>query len=340
MKKRCFALLLALTLACSCCMALAEDTPNPIPVLDESEIRATPAGLHHYMLICMDSYAAELNNPGHTDGLILLTVDDNASNPRVMLTSFIRDMLIQRPDGKFGRINNIMGYFSTNEKGKTDGRLGLQALVDTINSHFDLRIEDYIVVDFQQVDNIIEALGGVDITITKKEASYLKSYAIDKDSTTPAISGAGTYHFSGHAAVIYMRIRKVANIEGETQDVGRTRRARTVLTSIADSLKDITYDQALKLLDVIINNTVYTTMTTDDMMEALDLAMRVKGTPVESIRMPIDGTYELMPVAGMSTQQIDYIANRAALWDFLVDPFAIVMEDDDDWLPAGFILDD
>jgi len=41
--------------------------------------------------------------------------------------------------------------------------------------------------------------------------------------------------------------------------------------------------------------------------------------------MPIDGTYELMPVAGMATQQIDYIENRKALDDFLFGSF-VVME--------------
>ena len=124
-----------------------------------------------------------------------------------------------------------------------------------------------------------------------------------------------------------MRIRKVANIEGETQDVGRTRRARIVLTSIADSLKDITYDQAEKLLDVIMNNTIFTSMSTNDVLDALDLAMELKGSEIEQIRMPIDGTYEPMPVAGMATQQIDWLANRDALHTFLLDSFVVVEDE-------------
>ena len=60
--------------------------------------------------------------------------------------------------------------------------------------------------------------------------------------------------------------------------------------------------------------------------DALDLAMELKGTPVESIRMPIDGTYEPMPVAGMATQQIDFVKNREALWSFFLDSFVVVDE--------------
>lgn len=317
--KKWLSLLLALCLLISCVpLALADEEPAPIPVIPESEIPPTPKGIHHYMLICMDSWATDPKNLGHSDGLILVSVDEYAR--RVMLTSFIRDMLIQRPDGKFGRINNVVGYFGANQA-------GIDALITTINTHFNLKIEDYIVVDFQQVQNIIDAIGGVDITITDREAQYLRNYSISRSSTTPELAGGGTYHFSGHAAVIYMRIRKVVNIEGETQDVGRTRRARIVLTSIAESLKDISYEDATKLLDVVIENTIFTSMSAMDMLSALDLAMDLRGTEIEQIRMPIDGAYESMPVAGMATQQIDWLVNREALHTFLLDSFVVVEDE-------------
>ena len=339
MAKRFTAVLVMLVLLLSCAVCAHGEEPAPIPVLSEEEIEKTPKGIHHYMLICMDQWDGKKHfdtfSPGHTDGLILVTVDEYAG--RVMLTSFIRDMLIMRPDGDYGRINNILSFFNKDENGKYSGRRGIEALIGVINSHFNLRIEDYIVVDFKQVENIVNAVGGVDIKVTAGEAQYLKNYPLPASATTPVLSGAGTYHFTGNAAVIYMRIRRVATAEylhtdgtvrKDTQDVGRTYRARTVLTSIADSLKDITYDDATKLLDVVVENTVTTNMSGNDMLDALDLAMELKGTPIESIRMPIDGTYEPMPVAGMATQQIDFIKNREALWNFLLDPFTIVEDEE------------
>ncbi len=335
--KRIFSLFLAVFLLLGIIPeAMAADEPNPIPVIAKEDITPTPSGIHHYMLICVDSWAADLTKAGnHTDGLILVTVDEYAH--RVMLTSFIRDMLIQRPDGKYGRINNIMDLMSPQTKNGIDGKVGIQLLVDTINSHFDLQIEDFIVVDFKQVENIIDAVGGVDITVTNREATYLKNYSISSTSTTPAMASGGTYHFSGHAAVIYMRIRKRETAEylhadgtfhSDNQDFGRTYRDRVVLSSIAESLKDISYEDALKLLDVIIANTVYTNMTTDDLLNAVDLAMDMRGVPVEHIRMPIDGTYEEFPYAGMATKQIDFTANREALHSFLLDSFVVV---DEEW---------
>ena len=336
MKRFLSALLLAALMLSLAAPALAVDEPHPIRVLKPEEIRETPKGIHHYMLVCIDSWATDLKKWGnHTDGLILVTVDEIAQ--RVMITSFIRDMLIQRPDGKYGRINNFLDPDGWTRENKKTPLEGLHALIDTINGHFDLRIEKFIVVDFKQVENIINAVGGVDISITAREANYLKNYPISASSTTPSITGGGTYHFSGHAAVIYMRIRKVhteeylhadGKVYYDTQDYGRTYRDRKVLTSIADSLKDITYEDALKLLDVIIANTIYTNMSTDDMMDALDLAMELKGLPLENIRMPVEGTFRELPYAGMATKEIDFDLNREALWNFLLDSF-VVSEDDE-----------
>ena len=115
--KRILALFMTVLMLLSSLSPALADEPNPIPVIAKNDISPTPSGLHHYMLICVDSWAADLTKSGsHTDGLILVTVDEFAH--RVMLTSFIRDMLIQRPDGKFGRINNIMDLMSPVGKGQ------------------------------------------------------------------------------------------------------------------------------------------------------------------------------------------------------------------------------
>ena len=309
--KRAFSLLLAFLVLLPSASLAADHKPYSL-VADEDR-SATPEGIHHYLLVCIDHWNVQPQDLKtkmgyHTDGLMLVTVDEYSR--RVMITSFIRDMLIVRPDGEWGRINNLFYLNGQDEK-------AVDALIYTINRHFDLNIEKYIMVDFSSVERIIDAVGGVDITITAREARYLQNYSISASSTTPAISGAGTYHFSGHAAVIYMRIRKVATATGATQDVGRTERDRIVMSTIADSLKDITYGDAIDLLDVIMENTIMTNMTGDDFLSAVLLALDMKGTEVEGIRMPVDDSYYLDSEAGMATQWIDPEVNREALHTFL-----------------------
>ncbi|MBR0229272.1 MAG: LCP family protein [Clostridia bacterium] len=351
MKRFISLILMAVLLLSAVPLALA-DEPDPIPVIAKEDISPTPKGLHHYMLICIDNWKADLSKPEgqFTDGLILVTVDEYAH--RVMLTNFVRDMLIQRPDGKFGRINNVMSMMSP-----TDGKQGLQMLIDTLNSHFDLQIEKFIVVDFKQVENIVDAIGGVDIPLRSRERTRIQSFG----TSLPAENPDGTTHLKGYAAVLYMRIRKVATQEylhadggvyADTQEMARSYRDSVVLAAIAEKLKDITYQDALKLMDVILNNLVYTNMTTDDMLNAVDLALQMRGTPVEHITMPVnnpsrqkaDGTwYEISPtpenyrkenlsycessVNGMAVKQINYELNREKLWSFLLDSFVVVDEE-------------
>ena len=73
--------LLSLLLGCVLPTALAVDTPNPIPVVEKENSTPTTKGVHHYMLICVDSWDAKASFAkkqwgNHTDGLILVTVDE------------------------------------------------------------------------------------------------------------------------------------------------------------------------------------------------------------------------------------------------------------------------
>lgn len=328
---RLLSLLLALCLLLPAASFAEEKKPRPIQTIPEEEIYPTPSGIHHYMMICIDQWGFDFSAlDSHTDGMILVTVDE--FNERIMLTSFIRDMLIKRWDGKFGRINNIFYYYQTDElklrRGTEESaRQGIEQLVRTINTHFDLQIEKYIVVDFTQVQAIVDAIGGVEVTLTSREAARLRSFGID-------IPSAGTYNLPGYAAVIYMRIRKVYNeytdengvVHKETQDAGRTRRARVVLSSIANKFSNITEDEAWEVIDIVMDHTILTNVTMSDMMDILRMAMALKGKEIEQIRMPIDGSYEEVPVAGMATEQVDWEVNREALHDFLFDSDFAVRE--------------
>lgn len=307
----CILLLAALFLQIPFPAVLAEETPV-IKVLDPADIPPNPKGMHHYLLFCMDSWQANLRRLGYSDGMVLLSIDE--ATGRVMVTSFIRDMLVMHPDNHPGRLTYIVKKF------------GPQGLVDTINRHFGIKIEKYLMMDWSQVQAIVDAVGGVDITITSAEAVYLRNYALAPSSTIPALQYAGTYHFKGHSAVIYMRMRKVPAINGETQDFGRTYRSRTVLNNIAKSLQNVSYQDALKLLDAVIQNTLQTNMTAADMLEALNMAFALKSSKIEPFRLPVDKSYRLFIYAGGDAQLMDFEKNRVALSAFLYNTGFVVQD--------------
>ena len=155
--KRLMSLLLMLCLLIPCLAAPAlADTPKPIPTIDYDSIPEPREGLHHYLLLCSDQWTNKLVN---TDGIVIVTLD--TVTHRIMLTSIIRDALVERPDGVIGRIN----YIARNS--------GPEALCKVISQHLGIKIEKYILLNFQMIANIIDYLGGVDITVNASEAAYL-----------------------------------------------------------------------------------------------------------------------------------------------------------------------
>ena len=302
--KRCLCLLMALLMILVALPAMADD-PQPIEIIPYDQVPAPAPGQHHYLLLCVDRWNASPNNLGNTDGIVLVTLDTYAH--RVMLTSLIRDALVVRPDGHIGRVNYIAKNYSPED------------LCRVLSQHYGVRIEKYILFDFQQIANIVDHLGGVDIEIDAEEANYLKKYPLSPSQSVPPMNGPGKYHFIGRSAVIYMRIRKAGN----GGDFMRTQRVRTVLSLLADKCREISYEEARALVDSIMENTLMTNMNLDEMLTAMDIAYGLRDCTIEELRIPQEGQYHPINYAAMAVQELDWPACRASFQDFLNSSFLV-----------------
>lgn len=296
--KRLFSLILAFLLTLTCLPALS-DTPKPIDIIPYDEIPENRDGMYHYLLLCVDQWNARPGNLGNTDGIMILTLDTRAG--RIMLTSIIRDALVARPDGHIGRINYIAKNYSPED------------LCTVISQHLNIRLEKYVLFDFQQIANIVDYLGGVEITVDASEAAYLRRYPLDAHQTEPKMNRAGTYLFTGRAAVIYMRIRKA----GGGGDFMRTQRARTVLSTLADKCRTMTYEQARALVDSVVNNTTMSNMTLEEMVIAMEQAYSLRSCVIEELRIPQEDAVSPISYAGMAVQEIDWVKSREDMADYL-----------------------
>lgn len=308
MMKRMAVLFVIILMVFACTLALA-DQPKPITTVPYEELSGG-GDQHTYLLLCQDTWSDAHTRLGNTDGIVLVTLDTRSN--RVMLTSFIRDALVEKPNGEIGRINYIAKNYSPEE------------LCRVISTHIGVKVEKYILFNFSHIQTIIDYLGGVDITINSSEATYLTRYAISKTSTTPSVRGAGTYRFGGHAAVIYMRIRKA----GGGGDFMRTQRVRTVLSTLADQCRDISYDDARSLVDIVLENSSRTNMTLEEMVQAMEYAFGLRGCTIEELRIPQDGDYKPITYAGMSVQEIDWVASRDKMADFLQNSFLVIDDEE------------
>ena len=310
--KRIVCLMLAALMLILCVVpAVAETKPQPISKVDYEDLPEPGNGQHHYLLLCQDTWA-DHSTLGHIDGIVLVTLDTRTH--RVMFTSIIREALVERPDGVIGRINDVARRFS------------LEDLCQVISTHLGVKVEKYILFNFSHIQSIIDFLGGVDITINSSEANYLTRYAISKTSTTPSVRGAGTYHFGGHAAVIYMRIRKA----GGGGDFMRTQRVRTVLSTLTDQCRNISYEDARSLVDEVLDNSSKTNISLEEMIEAMEYCFDLRDCTIEELRIPQDGDSHGITYAGMSVHEVDWEASRAKMADFLQNSWLVVDDDEDE----------
>lgn len=352
--KRLLCLCLILMLALPAPLALADNRDqrlyllDHIKPLDEADIPPTPSGVHHFLLIGMDKWQNNMDDLGYNDGLVLLTMDEKTG--RVIVTSIIRDSLVIRPDGNPGRINRIIREY------------GVQGLLDTINRHFGLQVEKYVMMDWRHIMEIIDAVGGVDVPLTSGEINYLKHWSVPVSSTEPVLDRPGNYHLNGFATVIYMRIRRTrasSDAETDIHDLGRTFRVRLVLSHIADKISGYSFAEAQNLLAGILkiweepfdraytypgirNNNIFrfnppapetaakkradTNITFSDALNALSVAFALRGNQVEQCRLPFDGTFQAYEYAKSACQLMDFEANRAKLKDFMFPDSFIVAD--------------
>ena len=179
----------------------------------------------------------------------------------------------------------------------------------------------------------IDILGGVDIDLKYYEIDYLRRYAVPprsvldmkgKDLRAGGVHKEGTYHFRGHSAVLYMRIRKA----GGGGDFMRTQRARTVMSTLADKCREITWEEAEALVNNIMDNNTTTNIKLEGMLEAAKFAYDLRDCTIEELRLPPDGAASPINFAAMAVQEIDWDVCRQSMANYLHNSFLVVDEDE------------
>ncbi|SHI67995.1 transcriptional attenuator, LytR family [Clostridium cavendishii DSM 21758] len=158
---------------------------------------------------------------GRSDATMFATIDKK--HGKLKLTSIMRDSYVSIDGHGMDKLNHAYAFGG--------GALSIK----TINQNFGLNITDYVAVDFGELVNIIDALGGVDIDVMKNAVSetnkYIDDVAKETKKTGAHISAPGMQHLTGVQAVGYCRIRYNDN------DFARTDRQRDVLVAMFNKIK-------------------------------------------------------------------------------------------------------
>lgn len=248
------------------------------------------------------------------DSMILASV--NEKTKQITLVSFYRDCYIYiQPEGKkstFGKLNSAYS------------RGGAECLIETIQNNFKIKIDDYVMVDYSSFPKIIDALGGVDVNVTSKEANYLNSTWQDWTLTgNPVSYKSGINHLNGEKALMFCRIRKLDS------DVGRTERQRRVISSIITSFKSAGITKINSAVNELFPN-VKTSMSRTEILSFA--AGAVSGGwlsyPMSQATMPPDGMANGGYVGDQWVWLVDYEGSAYQLQNLLYGQSNIEMSDD------------
>lgn len=233
-----------------------------------------------------------LYNPGNSDAIILVSF--NSKTHKVYLTSIMRDTAayIQYSDAlkaKNSRLND--GYDKINRANAVGGP---EFLLDIIEGNFKIKVDDYILVDFYSLIDIIDILGGIPMTLTDAEAEAANNYIRDMDfdrgvsdwETANVLTGGGDLILNGVQAVGYSRERQTAG-----SDFNRTSRQRAVIEQIIVKAKKMSVTQLNDLANSILPK-VYTNMSESEILGMVADAVTYLGYDLEQYRVPFDNMYE------------------------------------------------
>lgn len=249
------------------------------------EDRELTEGMETFAIFGVDSRSNQLGKGTRSDSLMIANV--NHETKEIKVASVFRDCYVEIKGHGLDKITHAHSFG------------GPTLAMDTLNRNFDLDIDKYITVNFGNVAEVIDDLGGIQLDITDSEIKYINGYIdeINKVDKTKSehITEAGTQKVDGTQAVAYSRIRYTAG-----GDYKRAERQRTVLMKVFETAKKKNPMDLIEIVNEMIDkiNTNYSSGEVTDILASLakyDMK-ETKGFPTKLWGGKIDGIWYGVPI--------------------------------------------
>lgn len=245
------------------------------------------------LLLGVDARATEKSSASRSDTMMLVSID--GKNKCIKMVSFLRDSWVYIPcKDTYQRLNAACSYG------------GYSAVADTIEYNFGVKIDGYVVADFEMFKVMIDRLGGVKIDVTEEEAKEVTGHPKRYGNVKLE---AGKHKLTGEQALAYCRIRKIDT------DWVRTERQRTVMEAVLKKAATSPVSD-LRMLSKIAPF-IDTNLTKSEIMS---LAFKVIGSVSGGFQQqacPFDGTWEYATRGGASVIALNTEKNKNKIAEFI-----------------------
>lgn len=265
-------------------------------------------GITNILLVGSD--AKRDDEVAHSDAINILTID--STNDKVMITSILRDALVEIEGHGQEKITHAYAYG------------GINLLRKTIEDNFDIRLENYATINFDGFKGLIDVVGGLELDIENEEQmkeinrcmliELGSNPNISKDDI-PLVTKTGIQKLNGRQVLIFSRMRHLSG-----GIYGRSRRHREVIEALIKKVRDTSIVQYPSLGESILPFL----KTNVAFKDALSLAYTVgsmDGFNVGKLQIPTDELNEGLIVNKRIgwVNVMDLEANKTVLHDFIFD---------------------
>ena len=181
------------------------------------------------LLVGFDS--REGSYSGNTD--VMMVASLNKKTKEIKLVSFLRDT--------YCYIETEKGFYYT-KLNAAYSLGGIECLKETIENNYKIKIDNYVLVNFESFKAIIDAMGGVTVKVEQYEAAYMNDVMGLNAPWGEAVT------LNGIETLTFCQMRML-DADG---DVSRTRRQRQVIGAIIDKVSTATIGELNKYIDVFL----------------------------------------------------------------------------------------
>ncbi|GIJ29252.1 transcriptional regulator [Micromonospora qiuiae] len=244
-------------------------------VPEETRPQAVATGAMNIMILGSDTRDPDNTSGSRTDTIILAHLPKDRSSAQ--LISIPRDTWVSVPksrEGRGGRDAKINAAYAWG---------GVPLMVQTVEKFTGVRIDHVTMVDFSGFKEIVDALGGIEITVDK---GFTSRHSLNPDGRREFVAGKQT--MDGAAALDYARER-YAFADG---DFTRIKHQQQVIKSILDTAASGGTLTSPTKLNSFVRATA-DAVAVDESMSLLDLGMELRhlrGGNLTFLTCPTKGT--------------------------------------------------
>jgi len=210
------------------------------------------------LLMGVDSTSDGLNASTSFNGDTLMMITFNPNTLNATIFSIPRDTYVPIAcnNNKYAKINSSAAY-------------GTSCVIDTVENLTDIEIDYYAKINFKGVVELVEAIGGIDVEVTKEFCEQNSDRSFAKEDLI--CLEKGFQHLNGEETLAYARHRKTLL----RSDIDRTKNQQLIVEAMAKKmLKISSFEDFENILNAVSNN-IATNMSQKQILSSYNILKKM-----------------------------------------------------------------